>query len=192
MIRFKRASFALAAAMLATTAPLAQAQSSGLDSRVGWYGDLAVGASSYESEPGFITCRCRKATATAFKVGAGYRFGLVAAEAWYWDLGKANFDADGHGPATSAHFRAAVLSAALGARWGQYVEANWRVGAAFVHSSAGGNTKHDVRPTAGFSIGWRTSETATVELGFDYVRATDASGASTDAVPIMLGFRQRF
>lgn len=49
-----------------------------------------------------------------------------------------------------------------------------------------------MRPTAGFSIGWRTTETATLEFGFDYLRATDASGARTDAVPFILGFRQRF
>ena len=190
MIRFKQAAVALAAAALATAA---QAQSSGADSRIGWYGDLALGGSHYESEPGFITCRCRKASATAFKIGAGYRFGVAAVEAWYWNLGKASFDADSYGPATSAHFRAALLGAAFAARWGQHVEATWRVGAAFVDASAaGGATKHDVRPAAGFSIGWRTTETATLELGLDYVRATDASGARTDAMPITLGLRQRF
>lgn len=189
MIRFKQAAFALAAAALAATA---QAQSSTTDSRVGWYGDLAVGGARYESEPGFVLCRCRKGSATAFKVGAGYRFGVSAVEAWYMDFGKADFGADSWGPATSAHFRAAVLGGAWAVRWGPHVEATWRAGAAFVNASAGGGSEHDVRPTVGFSIGWRTTETATVELGVDYLRANDARGASTDAVPFMIGFRQRF
>ena len=192
MIRFKQGAVTLAAAALAMVAPLAQAQSSATDSRIGWYGDFAAGGTSYESEPGFITCRCRKASATTIKVGAGYRFGISAVEAWYVDFGKANFDADYYGPATSAHFRAAVLGGAWAVRWGPHVEATWRAGAAFVNASAGAGSKHDVRPTLGFSIGWRTTETATLELGVDYLRATDASGARTDAVPITLGFRQRF
>lgn len=192
MIRFKPAATALAAAALATALPLAQAQSSATDSRIGWYGDLAVGGSHYESEPGFITCRCRKGSATAMKIGAGYRFGVSAVEAWYMDFGKAKFDADFHGPATSAHFRAVVLGGAWAVRWGPYVEATWRVGAAFTNAATDRGSQHDARPTLGFSIGWRTTETATLELGLDYLRATDASGARTEAVPIMLGFRQRF
>ncbi|WP_457323259.1 hypothetical protein [Roseateles sp. P5_E11] len=192
MIRIKQGAVALAAAVLAVASPLAQAQSSAPDSRIGWYGDVAVGGTHYESEPGFILCRCRKGSATSIKVGAGYRFGVSAVEAWYVDFGKANFGADFYGPATSAHFRAAVLGGAWAVRWGQHVEATWRAGAAFVNASAGGSTKHDVRPTLGFSIGWRTTETATLELSWDYLRASDASGARTDAVPITLGFRQRF
>ncbi len=192
MIRIKHRAIVLAAAAWAAAAPQAQAQSGATDSRIGWYGDFAAGGSNYESEPGFITCRCRKGSATALKIGAGYRFGVSAVEAWYVDFGKANFGADFYGPATSAHFRAAVLGGAWAVRWGPYVEATWRAGAAFVNASAGGGSEHDVRPMVGFSIGWRTSESATLELGLDYLRANDANGARTDAVPVMLGFRQRF
>ena len=191
MIRFHPAVVALAAA-LAAAAPQAQAQTSETDSRIGWYGDLAVGGTRYESEPGFVLCRCRKGSATALKVGAGYRFGVSAVEAWYMDLGKANFGADYWGPATSAHMRAAVLGGAWSARWGRYVEATWRVGAAFVNASGETGSQHDVRATGGFSLGWRTTETSTLELGFDILSARDASGARTDAVPVTLGFRQRF
>ena len=166
MIRFQPAAFAIAAALAATT-PLAQAQSAATDSRIGWYGDLAVGGTHYESEPGFVLCRCRKASATSVKVGAGYRFGVSAVEAWYVDFGKASFGADYWGPATSAHFRAAVLGGAWSVRWGQHVEATWRAGVAFVNAAANGSTQHDTRATGGFTIGWRTTETATLELGVD-------------------------
>ncbi len=191
MIRSQQLALTMAAS-LAIVAPQAQAQSSATDSRIGWYGDLAVGGTHYESEPGFITCRCRKASATALAAGVGYRFGVAAIEARYLDLGKANFGADYWGQATSAHFRAAVLGGAFSARWGQHVEATWRVGAAFVNASASSGSQHDVRATGGFTIGWRTTDTATLELGFDYLSARDASGARTDAMPILLGFRQRF
>lgn len=192
MIRFKQAALAAVTATLAAAMPLAQAQSGATDSRIGWYGDLAVGGTHYESDPGFVICRCRKGSATTLKVGAGYRFGVSALEAWYVDFGKAGFDADYYGPATTAHFRAAVLGGAWAVRWGPHVEATWRAGAAFVNASTDGASKHDVRPALGFSIGWRVSEASTLELGVDYLRATDASGARTDALPITLGFRQRF
>jgi Outer membrane protein beta-barrel domain len=153
----------------------------------------SVSHSRYTLGTGFVTCRCNGGTATAFKLGAGYRFGVTGVEVWATDFGEAKFDADPYAPAGSARFRAIAVGPVLTARVGSSFDFLWRLGAAKVSVSGNGQQPdNSVRPAFGTGLGWRVTETMTLDFVIDYVNVKGRNGELSDVASFGLGLRQRF
>jgi hypothetical protein len=183
----------LAALIVSWATVSACAQEVSAPSIIGPYVVLAGGSSKYTSEPGFVTCICRSDKSKAFKFGGGYRFGVSAIEGWFIDFGQATFQGDDFNRESTARIRALALGGAWTARFGQSVEATWRVGMAEVHlASEGQSSTRLFRPIVGASVGVHVAQPVTVELFVDYTLSRDAAGTVVDVGAAGLGVRLRF
>ena len=189
----------LPALLLVCTAGVAQAQATAdpVDPRVGPYVAGAVGRSHYDHTCWYFST-CDSSRATAGRLAAGYRFGLVAVEAAWTDFGEGRGDTSGG----TQRLRALGLSAVFLVRWGGSLEGLLRVGAASVEdtrSLRGVTTRaSQTQPTFGLGLGWVLNPAVSVQLGWDVTRGDtgNSSSSGNDSTTIVnapsLGLRIRF
>lgn len=179
--------------LAALSAGAASAQSEPEPAFKRWYMVGSLSRSEYTSDDGFISCRCRSDKSQALRLGGGYRFGVSAVEVWMIDFGKATFLPDAMGPSRTAHIRAAAVGVAWTARFGQSWQANWRLGAASVHTSSNElPSTRSVRPIYGAALGVRITDSLVGELSLDITNARDGARSPTQVAALGLGLRHSF
>ena len=184
----------LPALLLVCTAGVAQAQATAdpVDPRVGPYVAGAIGRSHYDHTCWYFST-CDSSRATAGRLAAGYRFGLVAVEASWTDFGEGRGDTSGG----TQRLRALGLSAVFLVRWGGSLEGLLRVGAASVEDTRGQRGQATIRatqtqPTFGLGLGWVLNPSVSLQLGWDVTRGDNDNSSTVIVNAPSLGLRIRF
>lgn len=184
----------LAAALSAVLVAGAAVGQDGEHPRRGPFVGAAIGESRYEEGvDAVVLCFCVRDRSTGFKLGGGYRFGVTSVEAWLVDFGPADYRPQISGPGSRSRARALVVGPSWTARFGESLEASWRVGAAATRVQGNDRPSNtETRPAFGMSLAWWLAPHTSVELAGDVTRGRNAGNESVDLRLVSLGLRQRF
>jgi predicted porin len=176
----------MAAALAASPAQAQESRDEGLVLSV------AAGRSDYALDclAAFV---CTQPSATSFKLGVGYQFGIWGIEAAYINFGRSEaFDSFGsQTPSDRVQIQAAVVDAAWRWRLGS-LEMALRAGVAGVqHQRSGETNTRRVSPHLGLGLGWALTPALTLELAWDATRGKSSGGYTTTVNANSLALRVR-
>jgi hypothetical protein len=179
---------AIAAWVLAAATLAPQAQAQPLSSEAGPYAVAALGRAQYDHDCYFFSS-CDTSLSTAGKLGAGWRFGVFAVEAWWLDLGRATIAPQ----QDHLSLRGFGVGGAWYLRFNSSLQGVLRTGGVELtqHRSREASSRH-LEPYFGLGLVLQVAPVAAVELAWDVSTSQGDNAGSVLGNALTVGLRLRF